>query len=69
MVSGSFSGDGGRGRRHDESMIGRVVKIRGGPFKGYRGRVVDSTDSTVRIELESQMKIVTGAFSYQISWP
>lgn len=38
------------------------MKIRLGPFKGYRGRVVDATDSTVRIELESQMKVVTGAF-------
>ncbi len=42
-------------------MVGRTVKVRMGPFKGYRGRVVDATDSTVRIELESQMKVVTGA--------
>lgn len=39
------------------------MKIRLGPFKGYRGRVKDATDSTVRIELESQMKVVTGMFS------
>jgi transcription elongation factor SPT5 len=42
-------------------VVGRTVKVHMGPFKGYRGRVVDATDSTVRIELESQMKVVTGA--------
>ena len=41
------------------------MKIRLGPFKGYRGRVVDATDSTVRIELESQMKVVTGVLSFE----
>lgn len=42
------------------------MKIRLGHFKGYRGRVVDATDSTVRIELESQMKVVTGALPFEI---
>ncbi|XP_024365722.1 putative transcription elongation factor SPT5 homolog 1 [Physcomitrium patens] len=55
---GGRGGGGGRGRRED-SIVGRSVKIRLGPFKGYRGRVKDATDSTVRIELESQMKVVT----------
>jgi transcription elongation factor SPT5 len=52
---------GGRpgGSRRDHSLVGTTVKIRIGPFKGYRGRVVDATDSDVRIELESQMKVVT----------
>jgi transcription elongation factor SPT5 len=49
------------GFRRDDGVVGRTVKVRMGPFKGYRGRVVDATDSTVRIELESQMKVVTGA--------
>ncbi|KAG0615572.1 hypothetical protein M758_5G052200 [Ceratodon purpureus] len=56
---GGYGGGRGGGRRREDSIVGRSVKIRLGPFKGYRGRVVDATDSTVRIELESQMKVVT----------
>ncbi|PPD80564.1 hypothetical protein GOBAR_DD22507 [Gossypium barbadense] len=52
---------GGRGG-HD-ALIGTTVKIRQGPFKGYRGRVVDIKGQSVRVELESQMKVVTGKFS------
>ncbi|GMI90818.1 global transcription factor group A2 [Hibiscus trionum] len=48
---------GGRGG-HD-ALIGTTVKIRQGPFKGYRGRVVDIKGQSVRVELESQMKVVT----------
>lgn len=43
-------------------MVGSTVKIRQGHFKGYRGRVVDVKGQSVRIELESQMKVVTGKF-------
>ncbi|KAK6938324.1 KOW protein [Dillenia turbinata] len=53
-------GAGGRhggGRGHD-SMIGSTVKIRIGPYKGYRGRVVDVKGQSVRVELESQMKLI-----------
>uniref|UniRef100_A0A0C9RJB2 Transcription elongation factor SPT5 n=1 Tax=Wollemia nobilis TaxID=56998 RepID=A0A0C9RJB2_9CONI len=53
---------GGRhrgGRRREDVLIGRTIKIRLGPFKGYRGRVVDVHGQSVRIELESQMKVVT----------
>ncbi|KAI0497133.1 hypothetical protein KFK09_023461 [Dendrobium nobile] len=46
---------GGRG---NDALVGRTIKIRSGPFKGYRGRVVEVTGSFVRIELDSQMKIV-----------
>ena len=52
-------GGRGRGRGHD-SMVGRCIKIRLGPFKGYRGRVTEVTGELVRVELDSQMKIVTG---------
>ncbi|KAH7297506.1 hypothetical protein KP509_26G072300 [Ceratopteris richardii] len=48
-----------RGRRKEDALVGKTVKIRVGHFKGYRGRVVDVTGSSVRIELESQMKVVT----------
>lgn len=44
-------------------MIGTTVKVRQGPFKGYRGRVVEVKGSSVRVELESQMKVVTGKFT------
>ena len=39
-------------------MLGTTVKIRLGPFKGYRGPVVEVKGDSVRVELE--MKIVTG---------
>ncbi|XP_021760950.1 putative transcription elongation factor SPT5 homolog 1 [Chenopodium quinoa] len=48
----------GGGRGHD-SLIGTTIKIRLGPYKGYRGRVKDIKGTTVRVELESQMKEVT----------
>lgn len=53
------AGGRGRGRGHD-SMVGKCIKIRLGPFKGYRGRVTEVTGELVRVELDSQMKIVTG---------
>ena len=48
------------GMRRENGLVGRMIKIRAGPFKGYRGRVIDATDTTARVELESQMKVVTG---------
>ncbi|KAI9388842.1 hypothetical protein POPTR_009G124200v4 [Populus trichocarpa] len=48
---------GGRGG-HD-ALVGTTIKVRQGPFKGYRGRVVDIKGQFVRVELESQMKVVT----------
>ncbi|OVA16081.1 Transcription elongation factor Spt5 [Macleaya cordata] len=53
------SGGRQRGGRGHDSLVGSTIKIRLGPFKGYRGRVVDVTGQSVRIELESQMKVVT----------
>nr|VDD31327.1 unnamed protein product [Brassica oleracea] len=52
-----WKGRGGRGGR-DDSLLGTTVKIRLGPFKGYRGPVVEVKGDSVRVELE--MKIVTG---------
>ncbi|KAK1308610.1 hypothetical protein QJS10_CPA09g00142 [Acorus calamus] len=48
-----------RGGKGQDSLVGRTIKIRLGPFKGYRGRVTEVKDQTVRVELDSQMKIVT----------
>lgn len=41
-------------------MIGTSIRVRLGPFKGYKGIVKDVKGPTVRVELESQMKIITG---------
>ncbi|KAG5404969.1 hypothetical protein IGI04_011088 [Brassica rapa subsp. trilocularis] len=56
-------GRGGRGGR-DDSLLGTTVKIRLGPFKGYRGPVVEVKGDSVRVELE--MKIVTGKLLYSL---
>ncbi|GMJ12414.1 global transcription factor group A2 [Hibiscus trionum] len=49
----------GGGRGGHDALVGTTVKIRQGPYKGYRGRVVDIKGQSVRVELESQMKVVT----------
>ncbi|KAE8715300.1 putative transcription elongation factor SPT5-like protein 1 [Hibiscus syriacus] len=51
------------GRGGNDALIGTTVKIRQGFFKGYRGRVVDIIGQSIRVELESQMRVVTGKFS------
>uniref|UniRef100_A0A7N0TND9 Transcription elongation factor SPT5 n=1 Tax=Kalanchoe fedtschenkoi TaxID=63787 RepID=A0A7N0TND9_KALFE len=52
---------GGRhgGGRGDDALVGSTIKIRKGAFKGYRGRVTGVKGQEVRIELESQMRVVT----------
>ncbi|OEL21483.1 putative transcription elongation factor SPT5-like protein 1 [Dichanthelium oligosanthes] len=55
---GRFGGRGGSGRGHD-ALVNRCIKIKSGPYKGYRGRVKEVTGALVRIELDSLMKIVT----------
>lgn len=50
---------GGRGRGGQDGLIGAAVNIRLGPFKGCKGRVVDLKGTSVRVELEAQMKVVT----------
>ncbi|KAK6114992.1 hypothetical protein DH2020_007261 [Rehmannia glutinosa] len=49
----------GGGRGHD-ALVGAVVKIRLGHYKGCKGRVKDVKGAMVRVELESQMKVVAG---------
>lgn len=51
-------GGGGGGPRRDNRFLGRTVRIIKGPMKGYTGIVKDATDSTVRIELHAQPKII-----------
>eukprot|EP01018_Ginkgo_biloba_P037558 Gb_30110 [translate_table: standard] len=60
-----ITGPGGVGRgrtgpSQGENLVnGKIVKMRVGQYKGYRGRVVGVQGQLVRIELESQMKVVT----------
>ncbi|KAG7032847.1 putative transcription elongation factor SPT5-like 1 [Cucurbita argyrosperma subsp. argyrosperma] len=61
---------GGRhrgGRGHHDGLVGSTVKVRQGPYKGYRGRVVEIKGQLVRVELESQMKVVTGIGIFSIN--
>ncbi|XP_027903005.1 putative transcription elongation factor SPT5 homolog 1 [Vigna unguiculata] len=53
------SGGRHRGGRGHDGLAGTTVKVRQGPYKGYRGRVIDVKGTSVRVELESQMKVVT----------
>jgi hypothetical protein len=55
---------GGRGGRGHDALVGKCIKIKSGPYKGYRGRVKEVTGALVRVELDSLMKIVTGESSY-----
>ncbi|AQL01205.1 Putative transcription elongation factor SPT5 homolog 1 [Zea mays] len=50
---------GGRGGRGYDALVGKCIKIKSGPYKGYRGRVKEVTGALVRVELDSLMKIVT----------
>jgi hypothetical protein len=49
-----------RGGRGHDGLTGATVKVRQGSYKGYRGRVIEVKGTFVRVELESQMKVVTG---------
>ncbi|CAL8173496.1 unnamed protein product [Prunus armeniaca] len=54
----NYGGRNRGGRGHD-GLVGTTVKVRQGAYKGYRGRVVEVKGPNVRVELESQMKVVT----------
>ncbi|KAM7253344.1 hypothetical protein ACFE04_025962 [Oxalis oulophora] len=47
------------GRVGCDALLGTTIKIMQGPYKSYRGRVIEIKNNSVRIELESQMKVVT----------
>lgn len=49
---------GQRGPLRDE-LRDKDVKVTKGPYKGHRGKVVDSNEKTIRVELLSKMKVVT----------
>ena len=55
--AGAFGG--GRVGRRDNDLIGTVARIGAGVYKGYKGKIVDATETTVRVELEAQSRTVT----------
>ncbi|KAM3244040.1 hypothetical protein ACQJBY_055757 [Aegilops geniculata] len=59
MNSGGRFGGGGRDGRGHDALVSRCIKIKSGPYKGYRGRVKEVNGALVRVELDSLMKIVT----------
>lgn len=59
-VKRSFKPSSGfRGPRRDNSIIGKTVRILQGPMKNYFGTAKDATDSTVRVELHAQPRIIS----------
>lgn len=52
-------GRGGGGGMMRDPLLRKDVKIRAGLYKGYTGKVVDTTEKTVRVELASKMKTIS----------
>nr|CAD2168645.1 unnamed protein product [Meloidogyne enterolobii] len=59
VATGSiFTGAGRQTVRRNMQIIGKTVRVRSGPMKGYIGIVKDATDSTVKVELHTMPKTV-----------
>ncbi|XP_055640225.1 transcription elongation factor SPT5 [Toxorhynchites rutilus septentrionalis] len=63
---GGRGGGGGRGGRgggnrvsRDREILGKTIKITGGPYKGAVGIVKDATESTARVELHSSCQTIS----------
>lgn len=59
---GRGGGRGGRGGSRisrDREILGKSIKITGGPYKGAVGIVKDATDSTARVELHSSCQTIS----------
>lgn len=61
---GHRGGRGGRGRgggnvTRDREILGKSIKITGGPYKGAVGVIKDATESTARIELHSSCQTIS----------
>ncbi|KAG0262211.1 transcription elongation factor spt5 [Actinomortierella ambigua] len=50
---------GGRGRGYRDALVDKRVTIIRGPHKGYQGIVKDATDTTARVELHTNCRILT----------
>lgn len=61
---GGFGGRGGGGRgggrvTRDREILGKSIKITGGPYKGAVGIIKDATESTARVELHSSCQTIS----------
>lgn len=62
---GGRGGGGGRGGRgglrvtRDREILGKTIKISGGPYKGAVGIVKDATESTARVELHTSCQTIS----------
>ncbi|KAI6238149.1 Transcription elongation factor SPT5 [Aphelenchoides fujianensis] len=56
---GGMRGGPNQGPRRDTSIIGKTVRIKQGPMKGYLGMAKDATETTVRVELHAQPKTIS----------
>ncbi|CAN8072291.1 unnamed protein product [Agarophyton chilense] len=56
---GGFGQSGGRRGPVRDELFRADVKVRKGQYKGHTGKVVEVSDSTVRVELSSKMKTIT----------
>jgi transcription elongation factor SPT5 len=64
---GSFGHRGGFGNRgggrggvsRDREILGKTIKITGGPYKGAVGIIKDATESTARVELHSSCQTIS----------
>lgn len=62
--SGGRGGRGGKGKggfrvTRDREILGKTIKISGGPYKGAVGIVKDATDSTARVELHTSCQTIS----------
>eukprot|EP00546_Thalassionema_frauenfeldii_P004555 CAMPEP_0178917180 /NCGR_PEP_ID=MMETSP0786-20121207/13100_1 /TAXON_ID=186022 /ORGANISM="Thalassionema frauenfeldii, Strain CCMP 1798" /LENGTH=1094 /DNA_ID=CAMNT_0020590695 /DNA_START=80 /DNA_END=3364 /DNA_ORIENTATION=- len=51
-------GGGAGGRKREDALIGKSVRIQAGQWKGYIGTVADATATHVQVELHSRLKKV-----------
>lgn len=57
---GGGRGGGGRGGvSRDREILGKTIKITGGPYKGAVGIIKDATESTARVELHSSCQTIS----------
>jgi transcription elongation factor SPT5 len=56
---GGFGGRGRGGISRDREILGKTIKITGGPYKGSVGIIKDATESTARVELHSSCQTIS----------
>jgi len=56
---GARGGRGGFRVTRDREILGKTIKISGGPYKGAVGIVKDATESTARVELHTSCQTIS----------